>query len=625
MRESLPQHTVVLLGAGHTNSHVIRMWRMQPLCDVQLICVSDFGMATYSGMLPGTLAGQYDLVEMQIDLVRLCAAAGVRLLRAEVTGLDADNCELLLADRPPLRYDLLSIGIGSVPATVPDASGIGLAIKPMQTFLDRLDQRLAKLAEARLSRPWRIAIAGAGAAGFEIACCLPSRIRRAYGMAVPEVTLVDRSPEMLSGMPARTRELARRELAARGIQVLLGREIVRIDENGQLCYADGNTLEFDLVIWATSAQAPPLLSCFDLPTDDRGFLLTRDTLQSVGSDAVFAVGDTGTCENHPRPKAGVYAVRQSPVLWENIRRHFAGRPPVRWRPQSSFLSLLNTGDGKAIFTYKKISLHARWCWKLKDAIDRRFIAKFQDYQPAMRSEALVDPSSPMYCGGCGCKVGGDLLSRVLRRLNNPPASHVLVGLAQPDDVALLLTAEGTATVATADFFTAFLDDPYLLGRIAALNALSDMYAKGAKSLGALALVTVPHGPPAEQEQFLLQLLDGSLRELRAADVPLVGGHTIEAAQTTIGFTILGEVAPTALAGKGQLREGDRLVLTKPLGTGVLLAAHMQARCQSDWMESLLDCMLTSNQAAGAIAQQFQLKAVTDVTGFGLAGHLLEML
>ena len=116
MRESLPQHTVVLLGAGHTNSHVIRMWRMQPLCDVQLICVSDFGMATYSGMLPGTLAGQYDLVEMQIDLVRLCAAAGVRLLRAEVTGLDADNCELLYMRSVPVPEEEEAEEEGESPA-----------------------------------------------------------------------------------------------------------------------------------------------------------------------------------------------------------------------------------------------------------------------------------------------------------------------------------------------------------------------------------------------------------------------------------------------------------------------------------------------------------------------------
>lgn len=613
MQESLPKHTIVLLGAGHTNAHIIKMWRIQPQPDTQLTCVSNFGSAAYSGMLPGTLAGQYDSSEMQIDLVRLCATSGVRLILAEVTGLDHENQKLLLADRPPLKYDVLSIGIGSVPAGAPEASNTVLPIKPMQTFLIRLDERLTQLAESITDRPWRISVVGAGAAGIEIALCLNNRLRQLDGKPKYEIILVDRSSEILKGMPSRTRQLAEQALAAQGIKLQLGREADR-------------TPPTDLVLWATSATSPPILSRFNLPTDDRGFLLINESLQSSAADTVFVVGDSGTYEKSPTPKAGVYAVRQGPVLWENLRRRLTDQPLLTWEPQPSFLSLINTGDDRAILTYKGFSIHARWCWKLKDRIDRRFMAMYQNYAPMMQPAPLPTPTDePMYCGGCGCKVDGDLLSRVLHQLDNLSTPQVLVGLDQPDDVAVLQPTAGTAVAATADFFTTFLDDPHLMGRIAALNSLSDMHAKGAKSIGALALVAIPHGSPSQQEQYLLELLDGSLQELCRANVPLVGGHTIESFQSTIGFTILGEVDPTSMASKGRLNEGDHLVLTKPLGSGILLAGHMRAMCRSDWMEVLLESMLQSNQSAGQIARQMQLGAVTDVTGFGLAGHLLEML
>ena len=178
---------------------------------------------------------------------------------------------------------------------------------------------------------------------------------------------------------------------------------------------------------------------------------------------------------------------------------------------------------------------------------------------------------------------------------------------------------------TTDFFTSFLDDPYLLGRVAALNALGDIFATGAKPTAALATIAVPHGPSDGQEHFLHDLLAGSLQELRAASTPLVGGHTIEADQAVVGFTVLGEADPAGLIKKGGLVVGDHLVLTKPLGTGVLLAGHMRAKCRHDWMAVLLDTMLTSNESASEVAKEIGIRAMTDVTGFGLAGHLHEML
>lgn len=230
----------------------------------------------------------------------------------------------------------------------------------------------------------------------------------------------------------------------------------------------------------------------------------------------------------------------------------------------------------------------------------------------------------MKCTGCGGKLGAQTLSNALRRLDVPTNDHVLLGLGQPDDAAVLQFGNGR-TVVTTDFFVAPLDDPYVVGRIAALNATSDAYAMGARPVAALAIATIPDGDAAQQEELLYQLLAGSQREFARMGTALVGGHTIEGPQVTIGFTILAELGGDALCTKAALQPGDALILTKPLGTGMLLAAHARALCPAAVFPALLQTMLTSNGPAAELAVELGVRAMTDVTGFGLAGHLLEML
>jgi selenide,water dikinase len=240
------------------------------------------------------------------------------------------------------------------------------------------------------------------------------------------------------------------------------------------------------------------------------------------------------------------------------------------------------------------------------------------------SSVRVAESAPMKCTGCGGKLGAQALGNALRRLDVPTNEHVLLGLGQPDDAAVLQFTAGR-TIVTTDFFVAPLDDPYLVGRISALNALSDAFAMGARPVAALAIATIPDGPAAQQEELLYQLLAGSQREFAPTRTALVGGHTIEGEQVTIGFTILAEPLGGALCTKAALAPGDALVLTKPLGTGTLLAAHARALCPAAAFPPLLQTMLASNGPAAGLAVEHGVRALTDVTGFGLAGHLLEML
>ncbi|MCE9526731.1 MAG: selenide, water dikinase SelD [Planctomycetales bacterium] len=637
MQSTLPQHDIVLLGVGHTNAHVLRMWKMGPLPGARLTCVSNYPTATYSGMLPGVLAGLYPPERMEIDLVRLCAAAGARLIVGDVTGLDVNERQLLIADRPPLPFNVLSIGLGSVPnrTGLLQADDSLLEVKPMQSFLRRLEERLRLLASggreppntSAQSNPLRITIVGGGAGGAEIAFCLPMRVRKTLGDTSVTITLIDSGDTMLKGSSAGLAKRVKRDFDRRDVKVLLGRRVTHVMQ-GAATLDNGDVIPGDLVLWVTSASPPPLIKDFDLPKDDRGFLLTRNTLQSTSGELIFAVGDTGTIEGEKLPKAGVYAVREGPVLWENMQLCLEKSPLMSYRPQRGFLKLLNRGDGTAFGEYRGFSFEGSWAWRLKDRIDGKFMDMYQDYSPGMPADATEPEKTSreqMRCAGCGGKVGASILSRALARLDIPQNEHVLLGLDAPDDVAILQPSAGKVISATVDFFQAPLDDPYLAGRMAALHAASDVLAKGAKPFAALAMATLPPGPEKKQEQLLYELLAGGLHEFRAMGATLAGGHTIEGPNVTIGYTILAEQPSESVRTKGKLREGDVLILTKPLGVGVLLAAHMQARCKAEWYGPLVETMLQSNAPAAALFDEFGVAAATDITGFGLAGHLLEML
>jgi len=631
MHKRLGRNTVVLLGVGHTNAHVLRMWKMKPLENAQLVCISNFPNATYSGMLPGVLAGQYEPNAMEIDLVRLCASAGARLILGEVTGIDHDEQQIKFRNRPPLAFDILSIGIGSRPTF----SGVKVAeknplvaVKPMQTFLERLGDSFATSKSSQSSAsPLKIVVVGGGIGSIEITFCLDKRLQSdPESMNLKgdyELTLVTGASVVGTGLLETTQAKVGELFSSRNIKSVAGSRVSEINED-HLILANGDRVDADVVIWATSAVAPELISRLDMETDDRGFIATKQTLQSQTNDRIFAVGDSGTIVGSKLVKAGVYAVRQGPILWDNIRRLIWKRQPVDFIPQSGFLKLINTADGKTIAEYKGRTIYSGWCWKLKNRIDVKFMRMYQDYTP-MEMTTVEPPSAEevMRCLGCGGKIGSQLLSQVLSELEVPPHDDVLIGLENPDDAAVIKTHDDQVTV-TTDFFASPFDDPYLVGRIALLNSASDCCVMGAQPTSGLAIVQLPLGHPRAQAQVMRELMAGGVEELRKMNATIVGGHSIEGPRITIGYTILGRqlVDPKT---KGMLQVGDQLVMTKSIGTGVLLAALMQGLLSGAAYQPLVDAMLKSNYVALRLIQEHAISGITDVTGFGLAGHLAEML
>ena len=638
MQKKLGRNTVVLLGVGHTNAHVLRNWKMKPFENAQLVCISNFPTATYSGMLPGVLAGQYDVDAMEIDLVRLCASAGSRLIIGEVTEVDHERQEIRFKNRPPLAFDALSIGVGSRPTfegvSIGDENPL-VAVKPMQTFLQRLRTRLAEVqrvakADGQAKTDLRIVVVGGGIGSIEIAFCLHKRLRDdpaslglSAGDAKAELALVTGAKRVGTGLLPATQDKIQELFSQRNITAVEGSRVAEINQD-HLLLTNGNRVDADVVIWATSAIAPELLGKIGFETDRRGFLSTRPTLQTVTSDRVFAVGDSGTIVGSNIAKAGVYAVRQGPVLWDNIQRLIHVRKLGDYVPQTGFLKLINTADSKAIAEFKGKTIYSGWSWKLKHRIDAKFMKMYQQYRPMeMTAPVAVSPDEVMRCLGCGGKIGSQLLSQVLSELEVPSHDDVVIGLENPDDAAVIRTYDDRVTV-TTDFFASPFDDPYLVGRIAMLNSASDCCVMGAQPTGALGIVQLPLGHPRAQMQVMRELMAGGVEELKKMNATIVGGHSIEGPRITIGYTILGRqlVDPKT---KGMLQEGDLLVLSKPIGTGVLLAALMQAKLPGGDYQFLIDTMLKSNYVALKLIQEFEVSGITDITGFGLAGHLAEML
>jgi selenide,water dikinase len=613
---------LVLVGGGHAHVQVIRRFAMRPLDGVRLTVVLDRPEAVYSGMVPGYVAGDYDAAALEIDVVPLARRAGARVVLAAATALDPKTKRIALEGRPPLAYDVASLDVGSSVRALELAGvqALALATRPIRGFVDRLEAALATARARAGGTPPRIVVVGGGAAGVEIAFTLEARLR---GAGTPAAfTLLADSERLLPGASARLARAAAAEAARRGIRTRLGARVARVAPDGVALVGDADREPAELVVWATGAAPTPLLAEVAAPKDPAGFLRVRDTFQTVESDDLFAAGDCAALDAHPWvPKAGVYAVRAGPVLDANLRARLTGGRLRRYRPQRDFLTLLNLGDGRALGGKWGLAASGRAVWRLKDAIDRRFVLRF-------RAEALPPMGGePMACGGCAAKVDAGALARALGRL--PPAPRddaVLVGLDRPDDAAALRTPGGDVVLATVDGFRAFTDDPWLVGRVAAVNAVSDVYAKGGRPRHALAWMSLPESEGRRAEEMLAQLLAGVRAALDPLGVSLVGGHSTTGMELLVGLAITGELPPgEAPLGLEGLRAGDRLLLSKPLGTGVVLAADMQARASGAEVQACHASLMRANDAAARVAREAGAGAATDVSGFGLAQHLGALL
>jgi selenide,water dikinase len=599
---------LVLAGGGHTHALLLRRWLMRPRlrpAHTLVTLVSRQSTAPYSGMLPALVAGLIAPQECAIDLRRLCALAGVSFLRAEIVGLDPLARELRLQGRPPLRFDRLSLDVGAVTAGAGAASG--QAVKPLEPFLAWLSS-LMPASELR--------IRGGGAAAVELALALRAR---GHGPRL-----------LLRGQGLRLGSAAANRLGER----LLAEAAIPLERNVPP--------EAPADLACTGSRAPAWLAAAGLPVEPAtGRVLTAASLLVLEHPHLFAAGDCAVVAEAPRPASGVWAVRAAPVLATNLQRSLEQpqRPLRPWRPQRRALQLL--GDGgwspqgpRAVAFWGPFALGpSRWLWRWKHQLDRGFLEGFTALAP-MQPEAMA-------CRGCAAKLAAAPLEGALARLEGmamaqapsptapdraataPPAAP------PPEDAAVLATAaDGSLLLQSVDGFPALVADPWLNARLTTLHACGDLWASGAAVDSVQALVTLPEATPALQEELLLQTLAGVRSVLDPLGARLIGGHTLEGrdgAGLALALTVNGRAAPGRHWPKGPLHPGDDLLLCGPLGSGVLFAAAMAGAARPEWIDAALERMQRSQAPLVELLAAYGCRACTDITGFGLLGHLGEML
>ncbi|MFU8882991.1 MAG: selenide, water dikinase SelD, partial [Rhodobacterales bacterium] len=613
---------LVLIGGGHAHALVLRKWAMNPLAGVRLSVINPSPTAPYTGMLPGHIAGHYSRDELDIDLVQLARAAGARLILDRATGLQAGEKQLRLASGRMLHYDIASLDIG-ITAEMPAIAGFStyaVGAKPLDTYAARWRSFLVAVQAGR-KRP-HVAVIGAGVAGVELAMAMAHALHTITASA--QVHLFE-AADSLTGTGTATRKRLLRALKARGITLHSASRVRQIMADAVIL-DDDRRVEADFVVGAAGAFAQPWLAQTDLPLTD-GFVTVGPDLGVQGHASLFAVGDCAHMAHAPRPKAGVFAVRAAPVLHDNLRAAATGRATRPFHPQRGYLKLISLGEKSAIAEKFGLGVAGPWLWQWKDRIDRAFMDQFRAL-PAMpaparlREQALgaagVAGQDQPICGGCGSKLGARTLHSVLARL--PVSTRDDLRSLPGDDAAILLTG-GVQQVISTDHLRAFTADPATMARITTLHALGDIWAMGASPQAATATVILPPMSPTLQARTLDEVMQAAAEVLHAAGAALVGGHSTTGAEFTLGFTVTGLCAAPPITHSGAT-PGDALILTRPIGSGTLLAAEMQHRANGRHIAALLAQMAQPQGDAAKVLRHAH--AMTDVTGFGLAGHLMAI-
>ncbi len=616
-------HEILLVGGGHTHVLFIKRLLSEPIKGLRCTLISDQIESPYSGMLPGHLSGIYSREEIHIDLSRLCHQVGVSFIRGKVATIDHQNKSVTLESGEELFFDILALDTGSRPTALQGSvqrsvqrsvqgsvqvaggqleSYTLIGIKPIDSFLEFI-RNLDVLLTASLHSPSRkIAIIGAGPAGCECAVALKLR----YAGRV-EVTLIQRSSRILPSLSWLARSQMLRTLKKLAVTIRLRQE------------AKPEVLAlYDHCINATPPRPHPETSYFGLSQNQEGFLKIRPTLQSVDHEHIFVTGDLGSLGDCPFPKAGVYAVRQAPVLHENICRFMDDRPLKAFRPQARYLSLMLGGRERAILNWGPIGLGGAWLWRWKDKIDRRFMEMVNGNPHDTRTKiSSGNESAPMQCFGCAAKVGALALAGGLKSLNRASAG---IG----EDFSRIAIG-GSSLLQSVDFFPMFpfADDAWVT-RVTLQHALNDLYVSGAKPQFLQMIAGLPAATSKINQRRLHRLLTATKEAILPLGIELIGGHTALTYQALLGFVVQGE-SQVPLWSKQGAQMGDSIILTKRLGSGVFLVAHRLGLIAASATKAFMSELPQSHHLAADILKSFSVHAATDISGFGMLGHLSDLL
>tara|TARA_E500000178_G_scaffold71126_2_gene68921 strand:- start:843 stop:2864 length:2022 start_codon:yes stop_codon:yes gene_type:complete len=571
------EHDVVFAGAGHANMLALRMLAMSPPPQTCLTLVSPQSEAAYSGMVPGYLAGRYARKDICINLPAFCAKLGIRFVQGHITGLDSKAKQILMENQPAIGYDILSLNLGAAGASTPEGNNL-ICAKPVHNFMNKIEYLIEKIDNHIESK---IDVVGGGAAGVEIAMALKER-----GGVHAEVSLFHRSG-ILKELGQRAAKHAEAALRRAGINIISAQwQAQRPDR---------------ITIMAAGYHPQNILVDQELQNK----FPIRSDLKLQGHDDIFVVGDMAYFKPSPLPKSGVYAVRSAPILAANIRASLLGGQSKPFRPQKDFLRLVSLGTKNALASKYGVTVSAPIIWKWKHHVDQSFMRRFHDIPIMTNNKA--QPDHQILCTGCAGKISGGVLQ------------HVFGSDFAPEDAMKL----GKRSVASIDGMRSFLSDEYVMASIATRHALGDILVSGAKPEHILISLALP----AANDQILARRLKRSLTavqiEAKKYGASISGGHSLEAQDWLISLAIIGRSSPQPIP--KQIPDGPvSIIQTDPVGVGAMMAAHMQGHLDAVQYDELMRHLLRPLPDINKLQKSFSILAATDLTGFGVAGHLLEM-
>ncbi len=602
---------LVLIGGGHANVQVLKKLCMNNIKGLHTILISEHFEAIYSGMTPGFIHEDFSKEEISIDLQRLCFNAGATFIKDKVIKLDTNLKELHLQNFPSVNYDLLSINTGSISNTKKiniENSSKCFFVKPISLLVKNLSQ----IDQIVKSNKNKIVIIGGGVASYELAFSLKRRYESFF-----EITILGKKTLKEKNLNKKTKNDLKRIAKNLNIKECQG-EVISISEK-YLTLNNGKKIDCDLSLISTGASIESWLLESNLTKDEKGFIKVNENLLSINDKNIFVTGDACSIENKPKPKSGVMAVRQGETLKENIFLKLTGKKLIKFKPQKNWLYLIGTYKNYALLNYFFLSFHSQWCWRLKVWIDRNFINNFKftnNLQMAKRNFELENfKNTLMYCQGCGSKVSKNTLINYIKK-NSDNIYLKDSSIVNNQSLQILQTIDHTKLFSSLN--------PFDFGKISYLHSQNDILAAGGEVKSLSVSLSVPFSENSVEKFYLEYFMEGIKHEADKNDCIISSGHSYQSQEPGITLTLNGEIKSNV--SKNSANVGDLIYLSKPLGTGYLLAAYFNNSdmLSSNDFEKILNNLKKENFFAVNSARNSDSKTMTDISGFGLSSHLIDI-
>ena len=617
------KNDLILIGGGHAHLMLMMEYGKKPIPNTRITLISNELDTPYSGMIPGYIEGIYSWREAHIDLYKLSMKLNIRFIHSEVINISGKNKKVYLKKRPSLSYDFLSInsGIQSDFSRIKGAKKYSLPVKPISklasNFLKEVDNYNS------------IAFIGGGAGAVELALALRKRFKNKKSTL--KITIVTGESGLLKSFSKKTQTLTHSSLDNANINVIEKKYILEITKYG-LITSDNKSIKVDKCILSTNAMAPEWLQNTDINLNEKGFIKVNKSFQT-NFEFIFAAGDIIDFNKMNLDKAGVYAVRAGKHLAKSIKRFILNKPMYFYKFDKNYLALIGLANGYAIASKYSLSNCLKINHHLKKYIDKRFIKKFNNFENitlysklkkiilyflnkiTKNSIFILNDEIQMQCKGCAAKVPFNALKKSLPKnltFSSEDASSI------PQHPSLFQTI---------DMINAIITDPFLLGKISANHSLSDIYAVKSKAISAQMILQLPLSKPEINSRDLRQVSLGAQSIFESNECILNGGHTMigNDADPVIGFSVTGEKKNISSKVTTKIKPGDILILTGKIGSGLIFAGINNNFIDSYYQIDVINQMIEGNTKFANIIEKLTILSMTDITGFGLANHLLNLI